>query len=75
MPDGDRKPFRPINEHAGSEWLPWAYCQNERVCGHNARIDIAAVIAKTGDMPADRFRGRLGCSKCGGKARLVIGHR
>jgi hypothetical protein len=25
---------------------------------------------RTGDMPADRFRDRLRCSKCGGRARL-----
>jgi hypothetical protein len=61
MPDGDRKPFHPISEHAGREWMPWAYCLNEPACGHNARVDITAIIAKTGDMPSDEFRRRLKC--------------
>lgn len=75
MPDGDRKPFHPISQRAGREWLPWAYCRDEARCGHNARLDIAAIIARTGDMPADRFRERLRCSRCGSRARLVIGWR
>jgi hypothetical protein len=64
-----------ISWYAGREWTPWAYCGDEQGCGHNTRIDIAAVIARVGDMPASRFRERLRCSKCGGRARLVIGHR
>jgi hypothetical protein len=71
----DRKPFHPISKHAGREWMPWAYCLNEPACGHNARVDIAAVIARTGDMPADEFRRRLECPLCGSRARLVIGWR
>jgi hypothetical protein len=65
----------PISRYAGSEWTSWAYCRDEQGCAHNTRIDIAAIIARTGDMPAKRFRERLRCSKCGGRARLVIGHR
>ena len=75
MPDGDRKPFHPISEQAGSEWTPTAWCLNEPACGHHARVDIAAVIVRTGDMPADEFRRRLKCAKCGSRARLVIGWR
>jgi hypothetical protein len=76
MPDTDPKRSADlISYYAGPEWTPWAYCEAEHTCGHNAPIDIAATIARTGDMPADRFRQRLRCSKCGKRARLVIGHR
>ena len=76
MPDTEpKRSAELISYYAGPEWTPWAYCQAEHTCGHNARIDIAAVVAKTGDMPADQFRRRLRCSRCGGRARLVIGHR
>jgi hypothetical protein len=67
--------FRPISEYAGHEWNPWAYCSDEAGCGHATWLDIAAIVSKVGDMPSDRFRQRLRCSKCGARARLVIGHR
>jgi hypothetical protein len=72
---GTIKTFSPISRQAGPEWLPWAYCRAEIGCGHNARLDLPALIARFGDMPSDRFRKCLRCSKCGGRARLVIGHR
>jgi hypothetical protein len=71
-------PIRQLHHYyyyATADWTPWAYCKDEHGCGRNARIDIAAIVARTGDMPADRFRRRLRCSKCGKRARLVIGHR
>jgi hypothetical protein len=73
----DTRPRQPdlISRYARPEWTPWAYCSAEQGCGHNARIDIAAIVAKIGDMPAATFRKRLRCSKCGARARLVIGHR
>jgi hypothetical protein len=64
-----------ISQYAGPEWTAWAYCSDELGCGHNVRVDISAIIARIGDMPASRFRERLRCSKCGKRARLVIGHR
>jgi hypothetical protein len=64
MPDGDRKPFVPISHYAGDRYIPWAYCKDEAICGHNARLDITAMIAQTGDIPSDKFRHRLRCSKC-----------
>ena len=75
MPDGDRKQFEPISTYAGRDYLPWAYCRNEPACGHNARLDIVTIVAKTGDMPSDQFRARLKCLKCGSRARLIISHR
>jgi hypothetical protein len=75
MADPHPKTPELISRYAGPEWTPWAYCSDELGCGHNARIDIAAIIARAGDMPARRFRQRLRCSKCGKRARLVIGHR
>ena len=73
MPDGDRKHFEPISTYAGRDYLPWAYCRNEPACGHNARLDT--IIAKTGDMPSDRFRARLKCPKRGSHARLIVSPR
>ena len=76
MPDTEPKGSAElISYYATADRVPWAYCKDEQGCGHNAPIDIAATIARTGDMPADRFRQRLRCSKCGKRARLVIGHR
>lgn len=68
-----RHSFEPISQKAGPDWMPWAYCRDELHCGHNVRLDLPALIARYGDMPSDRFRMRLRCSKCGGRARLVIG--
>ena len=75
MSDGDRKHFEPISKYAGRDYLPWAYCRNEPARGHNARVDIAAIGAKTGDMPSDRFRARLKCPKCGSPVRLIVSRR
>ena len=75
MANAPSKAAELISRYAGPEWTPWAYCRDEHGCGHNMGIDIAAIIARIGDMPASRFRERLRCSKCGGRARLVIGHR
>jgi hypothetical protein len=76
MPDTDPKRSADlISYYATADWVPWAYCKAEHACGHNARLDLAAIVARTGDMPADRFRQLLRCSKCGKRARLVIGHR
>lgn len=60
MADTDRPPssgtdFRPISEYAGPEWVPRAYCEAAHICGHQAHLDIAAIVARTGDMPADKF--------------------
>ena len=75
MPDGRQQPFEPISHYAGPEWNPWAYCQNEPACGHLVQLDIAAIVGKIGDIPSDQFRRQLRRSKCGARARLVIGHR
>jgi hypothetical protein len=75
MADTPRRDAELISWYAGPEWTPWAYCGDEQGCGHNVKIDIAAIIARVGDMPASHFRQRLRCSKCGGRARLVIGHQ
>jgi hypothetical protein len=56
-----------ISYYATADWVPWAYCKDEAGCGHNVRLDLAAIIARTGDMPADQFRLRLRCSKCVGR--------
>lgn len=56
---GSSAPSAPTPDRNGTP----VYCRNEPACGHNARIDIVAVITKTGDMPSDRFRDRLRCSK------------
>jgi hypothetical protein len=70
MPDGTH--FHPISEYVSREWLPWAYCRNEPACGDSARVDIAAVMARTGGMPSDEFRRGL---KCGSPARPIISHQ
>lgn len=75
MGDGKTSEFTAISTYAGPEWNSWAYCEDEHACGHQTHLDIAAIVAKVGDMPADQFRLRLRCSKCGARARLVIGHR
>jgi hypothetical protein len=76
MPDTNPKTSADlISYYATADWVPWAYCSDEQGCGHNVHLDLAAIIARAGDMPADRFRLRLKCSKCGKRARLVIGHR
>jgi hypothetical protein len=74
MADAPHKEPDLISHYAGLEWTSWAYCSDEQGCGHNCRVDITAVVAKAGDMPANQFRKRLRCSKCGRRARLVIGH-
>jgi hypothetical protein len=67
MGQDDTREFATISTHGGPDWNPWAYCQDEADCGHQTRIDIAAIIACVGDMPSDRFRACLRCSKCGGR--------
>lgn len=65
--------FEPLSEHLDDRHsLVWVYCKNEPACGHNRRLDAAATIQEWGDMPMDRLRARLKCSKCGARARVIV---
>jgi hypothetical protein len=66
-------PFENISAIAANkDRFVWAYCKNEQGCGHNAKLNLQAILLTHGDMPTDRLRDRLRCSKCGGAVRIVM---
>lgn len=71
-------PFERLSEIlADPERFLWGWCDGQDggpPCGHNARLDLAAIIRGYGDMPASELRARLRCPKCGGRARVVMTH-
>jgi hypothetical protein len=57
-----------ISQYARPEWTSWAYCSDELGCGHNVKIDIAAIIARVGDIrPAGSGNGSAARSVEGGR--------
>jgi hypothetical protein len=47
------------------------YWRNELQYGHLMQPGIRAAIDTYGDLPVDKFRRRLRCSKCGGRTRMI----
>ena len=65
--------FENISEIAGNkDRFVFAYCKDEQGCGHHGRLNLSAILLTHGDMPADRLRDRLRCSRCGGRVRIVM---
>jgi hypothetical protein len=62
---------------ADPERFLWGWCDGKDggpPCGHNARLNLSALILYYGDLRVDELRRRLKCPKCGGHARVVQTH-
>ena len=73
--DAGAMPFPPLSDLADPpKTQTWAYCTRELECGHQAKLDVRAILARFGDMPQEQCKRRLRCSKCGGRARMVTSY-
>ena len=50
-----------LADHVAHDHEMWTFCPD---CGHSHQFDLAAIVAKAGDMTPDTLRARLRCGKC-----------
>jgi len=58
-----------LADHIEHEHEIWAECPH---CGHGHQLDLAAIVAKAGDMTPDQLRARLRCGKCNRRGGMEL---
>lgn len=53
-----------LRDHLEGGYSVWVTCT---ACHHDVKIDLAAILARFGDMSWPAFRRRLRCSACGAR--------
>jgi len=59
-----------LSQYIADEIAWWAYCAADIPCGHDAKLDLAAIIARHGDRRADELKRRLTC-RCGHRGARI----